>query len=147
LLFLAITGHQQQKKHDEQIPGIKFLGKKLPQESGNAGILPAGRGTANRSLRMHRRRRGWFFWALLLHRRRRCRWLWWRGRFLRRWGRCGFLHPVAAVGTVRLGDITVIHRTHLPALNWALPRNAVAMLAILAARMAFSSLAIRWGLK
>ena len=55
------------------------------------------------------------------------------------------LHPTASVRAVRLRDITVIHSCHLPV--WALPRNAVAMPAIFAARIARSSLLIRWRLK
>ena len=55
------------------------------------------------------------------------------------------LNPVTAVGAVRLGNIAIIHIGHLP--MWVLPRNAVAIPAILAARMARSSLVIRWRLK
>ena len=53
----------------------------------------------------------------------------------------GFLYSVAAVRAVGLRDISVIHGAHLP--NGALPRNLVATPAILAARMARSSLLIR----
>ena len=55
------------------------------------------------------------------------------------------LNPVTAVGAVRLGNIAIIHIGHLPV--WVLPRNAVAIPAILAARIARSSLVIRWRLK
>ena len=78
---------------------------------------------------------------------RRCRWAygWGRLRPLGGLRAVWLLYAAAAVRTVGLGNIAVIHSGHLPV--WALPKNAVAMLAILAARMARSSLLIRWRLK
>jgi len=60
-------------------------------------------------------------------------------RFGWRLGLGGILHAVAPVRAVRLGDVSVIQWIHLPDGE----RNAVAMLAIFAARMAFSNLEIR----
>lgn len=78
-----------------------------------------------------------------------CGWTWRRAwsRLLRAlWMRVFLLlNRSAAMGAVRLRDIAVIHHVHLP--DEGLPKKMPAMLAILAARMARSSLLIRAPLK
>jgi hypothetical protein len=148
LVIAAISGHQQQKKNDEQISGIEIFGKQSPQETGDAGIWLVFRSWLLRT------RMGPIAAVVLrvlagrLFRRFGFGWL--RGRngafFRGTWGLPGrFGDTIAAVGAVGLWDVSVIHGASPAFQNFSAPEpmRELAMRAILAARMAFSSLLIR----
>ena len=122
-VFFAVTCHQQKQQDDDQIPSVKIFRQKLSQKTtGRMGNRP---------------RRPWL----------RLRRLWgagrrdWRRAWLGpRWPRFrwpGFWYSVAPIAAVWLWYIAIVHTRHLPA--GEAPRNAVAMPAIRAARMACSS--------
>lgn len=88
LILLTVPGNEQQEQNDEKIPGIKMAGQQIFQKSAHTAVA---------------RWRGRLGWRLLMRRLSGGRWSGWRRRL--RWKRC----DTAAVGSVRLGDITVVH--------------------------------------
>lgn len=121
IFFFAVAGHQKQKENNEKIPSIQSLWNQLPEK-----------GTGAYRMRCRQFRFLLANWLRFMPGRR---------DRLRRWT----FHPVSAETAVRLGDISVIHSVHLPVSieSAPLPRKSEARPAILAARMAFSSFAIR----
>ena len=95
MLLGAVTGHEKQQKHDQQIRCVEILWKQLLQESADTA---AGRRMPGRLFSGRRHRTGWLRRA---HRRRR------RGPWLRR--RCLLSHGAAPERTIRLWNIAVIH--------------------------------------
>ena len=128
-LRFAITGNEQKEGNDDQISGIKVFWQKLPKKSCSILTMSSWLLVDN-FMRWERRTR-----------LRNC--LFFCGNDLR-WrcrpdGGIGFFQTFTTVGAVRLWNIAVIHRHHLP--PWL---NAiVANFAIFAACMAFSSLSSR----
>lgn len=158
MLFLAIPRHQKQKKDNQKIPGVEILWQQLTQKLRNApafgmtGFPPfllwrldlgSSRKLSAGSLLWNRGVRLW----LLRRAGRRFRFplgLGWHRRF-----RLLFLYSASAVGAVGLGYVSVIQFSHLPVSRDSPPwfRKPEAILAILAARMAFSSFLTRLRLK
>ena len=101
MIFPAVRGHQQQKQHNDQISGIKIAGENLPKKRSNRVIWRGFTG-------LRRPFGGIVAWGWIRYHRRR-----W-GRIRMYGSRRGFVpawvrNAIAAVGAVRLRDITVIH--------------------------------------
>lgn len=146
LILGAVSRHQQKKQNDDQITGVKVLRKQLPQKASYAVL----RGfVLLRSMRFLFWRRG------LYGRRTHFLWgRWWTGIFfrLRLPLECRpalIWYTVSAKAAIGLWNIPVIHAYHLEKVRLmpCVPNTDAAILAILAARMAFSSFLIRWRLK
>lgn len=130
LIVRTITGHQKKQNNNQQIPGVKILGKQPSQKIGGT-VVPGFRTGTARLVWLGRRRRRWWRYRL------------WIG-FARLWSaRIG--DATAAVRTVGLWNVAVIHGFHLPIKGCSPPEpnSPEAARASCAARMAFSSLPIR----
>ena len=173
-IFLTVSGHQKKEQHHQQIFGIKILWQHLPEKAENAGSrrrrsvlrgclipggMPKGLPSVPLGLSIAARLLGGRRWAALGSGGSRLG-VW---RLLRRFayagrplalrgmvlGRGRIRQPVSPVRAVRLGNVAVIHRVHLPVRSWSPPalRKPDAALASFAARIARSSFWIRPWLK
>ena len=113
LIFFFVTGHQQKKYNNKQIRCVQILWQQLLEKCTDPSRLLALRSPAWGQLwrRILTRRQTWRLrWRRTWdHRLRRRTWRWRRRWFRRLLVYSLLLDPIPAKGSVRLGNIAVIH--------------------------------------